>query len=206
MRGTGCRRIASSSPATSTSLRWMAPSRPASLHVQLRGDAQGHTRGGRESAAPVSLGCVLQRLLGAALYLSGARRRECNGTEHLTFEGNDIMYIPRDAGGHHAEDPDHGPPSTASSARSPCLSSQRGAIMRRNSCRNHWESLLNARLSEIRAARARPGRGADRRPLQRAEPVRPATGEYSGPARWPGTSSCWTWWATTRRTGEGSTT
>jgi hypothetical protein len=31
----------------------------------------------------------------------------------------------------------------------PCLRSQRGSIMRRNSCRNHWVSLLNARIYNV---------------------------------------------------------
>ena len=58
------------------------------------------------------------------------------------------MYLPKNAGDITLADPEQWASSTPSSA--PAVPpSQRGHVMRRNSCRNRWESLLNARLSEI---------------------------------------------------------
>ncbi len=61
--------------------------------------------------------------------------------------GNDIMYIPQDAGDITLQEPDQWPALDSLIRVQPCLSSQRGQIMRRNSCQGHWTTLLNARLS-----------------------------------------------------------
>jgi hypothetical protein len=69
--------------------------------------------------------------------------------------GNDIMYVPRDAADITLADPDQWPGLDSLIRGQKCLSSQRGRIMRRNSCRGPWTTLLNARLSKAFGA----GRG-----------------------------------------------
>jgi hypothetical protein len=61
--------------------------------------------------------------------------------------GNDIMYLPRDAADITLSDPAQWAGLDSVIRAQTCLSSQRGRIMRRNSCRGHWTTLLNARLS-----------------------------------------------------------
>jgi Carboxypeptidase regulatory-like domain/TonB dependent receptor len=72
-----------------------------------------------------------------------------SGRSSPVFEGDDIVYVPRDAGDITLSDPESWGVLDSVIRSESCLSSQRGTIMRRNSCRNHWESLLNARLSEV---------------------------------------------------------
>ena len=62
---------------------------------------------------------------------------------------NDIVYVPKNATDITLADPSQwaGLDSIIRSDR--CLSSQRGTIMRRNSCRNQWTTIVNARLSRL---------------------------------------------------------
>jgi hypothetical protein len=62
--------------------------------------------------------------------------------------GNDIMYVPRDAADITLADPGQWPGLDSLIRGQPCLESQRGRIMRRNSCRGRWGTLLNARVSK----------------------------------------------------------
>jgi hypothetical protein len=62
--------------------------------------------------------------------------------------GNDIMYVPKDAADITLEDPSQWPGLDSLIRSQKCLRSQRGRILRRNSCRGHWTTLLNARLSK----------------------------------------------------------
>lgn len=61
--------------------------------------------------------------------------------------GNDIMYIPRSAEDITLLDPAEWPGLDSLIRAQRCLDSQRGRIMRRNSCRGYWTTLLNTRLS-----------------------------------------------------------
>ena len=63
--------------------------------------------------------------------------------------GNDIMYVPRNAADITLADPDQWPGLDSLIRGQPCLQSQRGRIMRRNSCQGRWATLLNARLSKV---------------------------------------------------------
>jgi hypothetical protein len=63
------------------------------------------------------------------------------------FDGNDIMYVPKNAADITLADPTQWAGLDSLIRSQPCLSSQRGQIMRRNSCRDHWAHLFNARLS-----------------------------------------------------------
>src|SRR5262249_33465997 len=68
----------------------------------------------------------------------------------LTFIefGNDIMYVPRDAADITLSHPDEWPGLDSLIRGQPCLQSQRGRIMRRNSCNGPWANLVNAQLSK----------------------------------------------------------
>jgi hypothetical protein len=61
---------------------------------------------------------------------------------------NDIMYVPRDSADITLKEPGQwsGLDSLIRSQR--CLQSQRGRIMRRNSCQGQWANLVNARVSK----------------------------------------------------------
>jgi hypothetical protein len=59
------------------------------------------------------------------------------------------VYVPRDAADITLADPAQWDTLDAYIQSRSCLQSQRGQLMRRNSCRNHWVTLLNARLSKI---------------------------------------------------------
>ena len=71
-----------------------------------------------------------------------------SGASINVFGGDDIVYVPKDEADITLADPGQWGMLDTIIRSDNCLRSQRGTIMRRNSCRNHWESLLNARLSE----------------------------------------------------------
>jgi len=76
-------------------------------------------------------------------------RGDANGDGLQFVElGNDIMYVPKDAADITLADPGQWPGLDSLIRGQACLSSQRGRIMRRNSCWGHWNTLLNARLSK----------------------------------------------------------
>jgi len=62
--------------------------------------------------------------------------------------GNDAIYVPRNAADITLDDPGQWPGLDSLIRGQPCLQSQRGRIMRRNSCQGRWATLLNARLSK----------------------------------------------------------
>jgi hypothetical protein len=70
-----------------------------------------------------------------------------DGLEQVQL-GNDILYVPKDAGDITLADPGQWPALDRLIGGEKCLRSQRGRIMRRNSCRGHWATLLNARVSK----------------------------------------------------------
>lgn len=61
---------------------------------------------------------------------------------------NDLLYIPRDSGDLSLGVPAHYGALNAWIERQPCVRSQRGRIMQRNSCRNPSVSTIDARLSK----------------------------------------------------------
>jgi hypothetical protein len=62
---------------------------------------------------------------------------------------NDVIYVPKDAADITLVDPDAWPRLDSLIRSQPCLSAQRGRLMRRNSCRGSWTTLLNARVSKV---------------------------------------------------------
>lgn len=62
---------------------------------------------------------------------------------------NDPVYVPRDQADITLEDPAQRDSLNSYIESHGCLQSQRGQLMRRNSCRNPWVSLMNARLSKV---------------------------------------------------------
>ena len=72
---------------------------------------------------------------------------DANADESSSFDGNDIVYVPKNAADITLTDPSKYTLLDRIIEGDPCLRSQRGRIMARNSCRNHWITLLNARLS-----------------------------------------------------------
>jgi hypothetical protein len=60
---------------------------------------------------------------------------------------NDIMYIPRDSSDITLATPSEWRVLNEFIESEPCLQTQRGRIMRRNTCRNPWTHLVDARLS-----------------------------------------------------------
>ncbi|MGE5230235.1 MAG: TonB-dependent receptor [Deltaproteobacteria bacterium] len=62
------------------------------------------------------------------------------------FASNDLVYVPRDASDILLADPSRFPALDAFIRSEPCLASQRGRIMPRNSCRNPWVTSLDLRL------------------------------------------------------------
>jgi hypothetical protein len=62
---------------------------------------------------------------------------------------NDIIYVPKDAGDITLANPDAWPMLDSLIRSQRCLSAQRGHLMRRNSCRGSWTTLLNARVSKM---------------------------------------------------------
>ena len=62
---------------------------------------------------------------------------------------NDPVYVPRDAADISLADPAQWEDMDRFIRSQPCLREQRGRLLRRNSCRDPWVSLMNARLSKI---------------------------------------------------------
>jgi hypothetical protein len=65
------------------------------------------------------------------------------------FDGNDIVYVPKSSADITLNDPHQYAALDRIIESEPCLRSQRGQIMRRNSCENHWITLLNARVAKL---------------------------------------------------------
>jgi carboxypeptidase family protein/TonB-dependent receptor-like protein len=65
------------------------------------------------------------------------------------FVPNDIIYVPRDANDISLADPSQFAALDRYIRNEPCLESQRGRIMRRNSCRGGWSHTMNARFSRV---------------------------------------------------------
>lgn len=65
------------------------------------------------------------------------------------FGGNDAVYLPRNAADITLEDAAQWAGLDSLIRSQPCLRSQRGRIMRRNSCRGGWATMLNARGSKL---------------------------------------------------------
>jgi hypothetical protein len=57
--------------------------------------------------------------------------------------------VPKDAGDISLMDASQWPGLDSLIRGQPCLNAQRGRIMRRNSCRQSWTTLLNARVSKV---------------------------------------------------------
>ena len=73
---------------------------------------------------------------------------DANADEINAFDGNDIVYVPKNAADITLIDPSQYALLDRTIEKDPCLRSQRGRIMHRNSCQNYWITLLNARLSK----------------------------------------------------------
>ncbi|MEP7065918.1 MAG: hypothetical protein ABI889_07805 [Gemmatimonadota bacterium] len=73
---------------------------------------------------------------------------DANADEINAFDGNDIVYVPKNAADITLSDPSQYARLDSTIQKDPCLRSQRGRIMQRNSCQNYWITLLNARLSK----------------------------------------------------------
>jgi hypothetical protein len=65
------------------------------------------------------------------------------------LELNDPVYVPRNAADITLADPGQWEALDSYIRSQPCLREQRGQLLRRNSCRNPWVSLMNARLSKV---------------------------------------------------------
>lgn len=72
---------------------------------------------------------------------------DANADESDSFNGNDAVYVPKNAADIALTDPSQYALLNRIIESTPCLRSQRGQILRRNSCDNYWMTLLNARLS-----------------------------------------------------------
>jgi hypothetical protein len=66
-----------------------------------------------------------------------------------SLELNDPVYVPRDAADITLADPGQWEELDSYIRSRRCLEQQRGQLLRRNSCRNPWVSLMNARLSKV---------------------------------------------------------
>jgi hypothetical protein len=62
---------------------------------------------------------------------------------------NDPIYVPRDAADITLEDPGQWEALDSYIESRPCLREQRGQLLRRNSCRDPWVSVMNARFSKV---------------------------------------------------------
>ncbi len=62
--------------------------------------------------------------------------------------GNDPIYVPRDSADITLKNPSDWATLNKYIQSEPCLNNARGTVMQRNSCRNSWESFLNARVSK----------------------------------------------------------
>jgi hypothetical protein len=65
------------------------------------------------------------------------------------FVPNDLIYLPRDAADITLNDPSQFAALDQYIRSERCLESQRGRIMRRNSCRGGWSHVVNVRLSRL---------------------------------------------------------
>ena len=74
---------------------------------------------------------------------------DANGDGLGLFAGNDPVYLPRTAADITLDDPAEWPALDSVIRSQPCLEAQRGHIMRRNSCRGQWLTLVNARVSKL---------------------------------------------------------
>ena len=74
---------------------------------------------------------------------------DANADGSNSFGGNDIVYVPKNAADITLADPSEYASLDSTIESVPCLRSQRGRIMRRNSCRNYWITLLDARVSKV---------------------------------------------------------
>jgi carboxypeptidase family protein/TonB-dependent receptor-like protein len=70
-----------------------------------------------------------------------------DGLRFVDFD-NDIMYLPRNAADITLAHPGQWPGLDSLIRSQHCLESQRGRIMRRNSCQGQWANLVNARVSK----------------------------------------------------------
>jgi hypothetical protein len=71
-----------------------------------------------------------------------------DGAVFLDF-GNDLVYVPKDSTDITLEFPEEWGILDTMIRKDACLQSQRGHVMRRNSCRGSWTTLLNARVSRV---------------------------------------------------------
>ena len=62
---------------------------------------------------------------------------------------NDPVYVPRNAADITLQDPAQWDSLNSYITSHSCLQNQRGQLQRRNSCRNGWVTLMNARLSTV---------------------------------------------------------
>jgi hypothetical protein len=70
-------------------------------------------------------------------------------TAFANLELNDPVYVPRDATDITLADPSQWASLVRYIYTQSCLREQRGRLLRRNSCRNPWVSVMNARLSKL---------------------------------------------------------
>jgi hypothetical protein len=68
------------------------------------------------------------------------------------YASNDIIYVPRDSTDIALADPSEYAGLDHIIRSTPCLAKQRGRIMRRNSCRDHWATVVNTRVSKLLSA------------------------------------------------------
>ena len=62
---------------------------------------------------------------------------------------NDAVYLPKNAGDITLADPEQWASFDTLIRSQPCLDAQRGHVMRRNSCRGGWATMLNAQVSRL---------------------------------------------------------
>jgi hypothetical protein len=65
------------------------------------------------------------------------------------FGGNDPVYVPRDSVDISLQNPADWSRLNAYIQGEPCLEKARGTLMERNSCRNPWINILNARITKV---------------------------------------------------------
>jgi hypothetical protein len=65
------------------------------------------------------------------------------------YAANDIVYVPRDSTDIALADPSQYAELDRRIRREPCLNGQRGRIMRRGTCRDHWATVVNTRVSKL---------------------------------------------------------
>jgi hypothetical protein len=69
--------------------------------------------------------------------------------EEIAGLGDDIIYVPKDSADISLLDPAEWADLDRLIRGERCLNAQRGRLMRRNSCRGNWTTLLNARVSKV---------------------------------------------------------